>query len=184
MTDWDCSPELMGSLRSSITPIQTDTPLYQVLMEDFPKDCSDLPISGGWGYSQSDAIILVRSKFPSSAAARNFVSLEYHIVEKIVYEELIIFQEKGNGFSGIRFHLDWQALLGEERKFDRLDFRISCWSDQHWEWLKENWEQNGFGESIGFDREAHLARREASKIEYTRQFWFDITSVFQSVYRT
>jgi hypothetical protein len=144
MTDWDCSPELMDKFRSSITPIQTDTPLYQVLMEDFPNDCSNLPISGGWGYSQSDAIILIRSKFPSDVAARDFVSLEYHIVKKIVYQELIVFREEGNRFSGISVDPDRTALLREdERIFDRLDFRIACWRDWHWDWLKQDWEQNG-----------------------------------------
>jgi hypothetical protein len=177
MLDWDCSPELIDRLRTSITPIQTDTPLCKVLMEDFPKDCSNLPISGGWGYSKSAAIILIKSKFPSDVAARDFVSLEYHIVKKIVFEELIVFREKGNRFSGINIDPGSTALLREEKRiFDCLDFCISCWSDRHWEWLKEDWEQNG--QRAQFDGGAHLAKREAAKIVYTRQFWFDITSVF------
>jgi hypothetical protein len=132
MIDWDCSPELMDRLRSSITPIETDAPLSQVLMEDFPNDCSNLPISGGWGYSQSDAIIFVRSKFPSDVDARNFVLLEYHIANMIVYEELIVFREKHDRFSGIDLRPGIQALIPEgDRQFDRLDFRIGCWSNQH-----------------------------------------------------
>lgn len=177
--DWNCSPELIDSLRRSIVPIETDMPLRQVLMEDYPKDCADLPISGGWGYSQADAIILVRSKFPSAAAARNFVALEYHIAQKIIYEELIVFREEGNRFSGIDVEPSGSALVEEEdRVFDRLDVRIGCWSDRHWEWLKRDWEQNGPGEPDHSHRAAHLAKRHASRIDYARRFWFDITDVF------
>ena len=125
----------------------------------------------------------MRSKFPSEVAARNFVSLEYHIAKWTIYEELIVFREKGNRFSGIEMDLNDQTLREEdERVFDRLDFRVSCWSDRHWEWLKHDWEQTG--QRDGFDLEAHIAKREASKIVYARQFWFDITSVFGSAYQT
>ena len=177
--DWICSPELIASLSSSIRPVTIDAPLRQVLSEDFPKDCSGLPISGGWGYSQSDAIIFDRSKFASAIAARDFVSLEYHIVRKIVFEELIVFREKNNRFSGIDLEPDKKALIQEDdRMFDCLDFRISCWADQHWEWLRDDWERHG--QLSSFDSASHLAKREASKIVYARQFWFDITGVFGS----
>jgi len=46
--------------------------------------------------------------------------------------------------------------------------------------LKKEWEENDFGMRPGFDREAHLGKREAAQVKYQREFWFDITEVFES----
>jgi hypothetical protein len=52
-----------------------------------------LPILGGWGYTQTEAITFVRREFPRPSAP-DFVELEYHIAQKIIYEELIIFRAR------------------------------------------------------------------------------------------
>ena len=126
--DWDASFQRMENLRNSIRPIQSGIPLRQILAEDFPRDCAALPISGGWGYSQSEAILFVRQQFPRPASP-DFVSLEYHIAQKIIYEELIIFREVGSRFSGInltkksrRVKLFFQDLRTEtiSRHFPRI----------------------------------------------------------------
>jgi hypothetical protein len=138
MTEWNASTDLMAKVRALIQPIQTDEPLRQVLMHDFPRDCSNLPISGGWGYTQVDAIMFVRELFPVTAKP-NFVPLEYHIAQKNIYEELIIFQK---------------MIADGDRKYDVLELNIACWSDWHWEQLKQEWNENDLGTRPGFDREA------------------------------
>jgi hypothetical protein len=181
MPKWDTNPAIMANMRASIRPIQTDKPLREVLMEDFPRNCSNLPIAGGWGYAQADAILLVREGFSSAQAARDFVALEYHIAQKIIYEELIIFRPENFRFSGIDMKLVKQRLVSSDdgcRNYDALEFSVTCWSDWHWEQLKEEWEENGFGEHPDFSKEAHLAKRDASQMVYERTFWFDITEVF------
>src|SRR5882757_3684033 len=87
---WDATPETMAGLRASIVPIRADTPLRGVLAEDFPDDCLNLPISGGWGCSQADAIVFVRSKFTSGRPPADLVSMQHLIARKIVVEELVI----------------------------------------------------------------------------------------------
>jgi hypothetical protein len=175
---WDVSRERMDRLRQQINPIVVDRPLRQVLSEHFPRDCSNLPITGGWGYSQAEAIVFVRDLFPKGMP-RDAVGLEYHIAQKIAYEETIIFQPKEIRFSGIQMKLQQQHLIRDnQKKYDRLDFSISCWSDFHWEALKQEWEENDFGERAGFDVAAHVAKREAAMVCYERTFWFDITDVF------
>jgi hypothetical protein len=176
--EWDTSPERMTSLRQSIRPILTDIPLREILAEDFPQDCAGLPISGGWGYTQRDAIIFIRERFPRPSAP-DFVRLEYHIAQKIIYEELIIFRARDDLFSGIDMKWKSQQLIVDgERKHDCLDFTVSCWSDFHWDRLKKEWEDNDFGRRPGFDLRGHDAKRQAARIDYERRFWFDITDVF------
>jgi hypothetical protein len=180
--EWDTSPERIAALRQSIRPVLTDVPLRQALSEDFPQDCANLPIAGGWGYTQREAIIFIREQFPRPLAT-NFVGLEYHIAQKIIYEELIIFRAKDDRFSGIDVQRKSQELIMESDKlYDRLDLIVSCWSDAHWEGLKTEWEENDFGRRPGFDVEDHLTRRDAAQVRYERQFWFDITDVFERAY--
>jgi hypothetical protein len=176
--EWDARRELIANVLASIQPVRTDKALSIVLAEDFPRDCSNLPISGGWGYTRAEAISFVRNRFPVPEAA-DLVSLEHHIVQKIIYEELIIFRPKDYKFSGITTTYKRQRLLDDGRqRFDCLEFSVSCWSDWHWDQLKREWEANDFGDRPGFDVEAHAARREASRLQYEREFWFDISDVF------
>lgn len=152
--------------------------LGTALSKHFPQDCANLSISGGWGYTQTSAIVLLKtdSELPFMSS---FVPIEYHIADKIVYEELIIFRPKGYKFSGIRKSLKRQSLMTVgSRKFDKLQFAVTCWSDWHWEQLKDEWEANDFGNHPGFDRAVHEAKRRASQINYDREFWFDISEVF------
>jgi hypothetical protein len=51
-----------------------------------------------------------------------------------------------------------QLIEKNQKKYDRLDFSISCWSDLHWEALKQEWEEYDFGERAGFDVAAHGAK--------------------------
>jgi hypothetical protein len=176
--EWDARPELIAEVLASIQPVRTDVSLGKVLAEDFPRDCLNLPISGGWGYSQADAIAFVRHRFPIPAAP-DFVPLEYHIVQKVIYEELIIFRPKNYKFSGISKILQTQYVFDDDgKKYDYLKFLVSCWSDWHWDQLKREWEENDFGMRPGFDQAAHSAKREASRVQYEREFWFDISDVF------
>jgi hypothetical protein len=71
-----------------------------------------------------------------------------------------------------------RSAAGGERKYDVLDLSITCWSDLHWNQLKQEWEENDLGMRHGFDREAHAAKHDASQVKYERQLWFDITEVF------
>lgn len=181
MLGWNASADLMAEIKASIQPIQTHESLRQVLEHDFPRDCSALPISGGWGYTQADAIIFVRNQFKIPSAP-DFVALEYHIAQKIIYEELIIFRPKDYRFSGIALQRSTQRLVEDStRKYDVLDFTVTCWTDRHWNQLKLEWEDSGFGTRQDFDREAHTTKRNASQIKYDRHLWFDITDVFDQV---
>jgi hypothetical protein len=175
---WDASPELMSDIRNFITPVRAVETFREVLSHDFPRECSNLPISGGWGYMQNDAIKFVRDLFPASRPV-DFVSLEYLIAQKLIYEELIVFQPRGRKFSGIDIQRSAQALI-EDRgiTYDRLEFTVSCWSEWHWDQLKKEWEDNDFGKHPNFDQTLHAAKRDASQLKYDRELWFDITEVW------
>jgi len=176
---WSTEPEFMQQIVATIAPVRSDRPLREVLAVHFPQDCGRLPIEGGWGYSQENPIVFVRELFRSRKHP-NFVTLERTIAESIVYEELIIGRAPGTGFSGISVDRGIQALLIDgECRLDRITFEVTCWTDWHWRQLKQEWEQSACGTAPGFDRRAHVAKREAARIGYRRVLWFDVTSVME-----
>ena len=69
--------------------------------------------------------------------------------------------------------------MESNRIYDRLDLIVSCSSDAHWEDPQAKWAENDFGRRPDFDVEDHLTRRDAAQVRYERQFWFDITDVFE-----
>ena len=140
--DWnDVRPEITESLRRSIQTVRTEASLKEVLSEVFPRDCSDLPISGGWGYSQEDAVIFAPRE--SSRVPYDYAGLEYHIAQKIIYLELIVSRKDDDRFNGIDMKRNLQRLIQDDgRSYDCLDFIVSCWHDFHWNKLKKEWEEN------------------------------------------
>src|SRR5262249_12959833 len=117
---WNASCELVSRISASIRPIETGVSLHQALAEDFPRDCADLPISGGWGYTQATAILFVLNQFSSPGHARDFVSIEYHVAQKSIYEELIIFRPQNYRFSGITADRKLQNTIHSvERIYDK-----------------------------------------------------------------
>ena len=174
--NWSTDPDLMQRIVQSINPVDFDEPLGEVLGTHFPKDCKDLPIQGGWGYTQADPIVFLRDKFWGPP---DFVPLEYHIALKIIYEELIVCRPPNDRFSGISLEKIEQRLhVVDEQRFDQLVFSVSCWTDWHWDQLRSEWESNGNGKSPTFDLREHEQKREAAKITYVRELWFNITDVF------
>jgi hypothetical protein len=156
--EWDANPETIAKIRASIAPVRTDIALDKALAKDYPGDCLNLPISGGWGYTQADAIVFVRDRFPDPGLV-DYVPLEYRIAKKIIDEELVVTRPADSRFSGIDVQLITQSLSEVDgKKFDCLEFEIASWSERHWEQLKKTFEENDNGTRRGFDTDAYKQR--------------------------
>jgi hypothetical protein len=168
---WEVKPEIIEEMHKRIRPIKTDLVLRTVIIEDFK---IDLPISGGWGNSKEESI-----KFTKQDKPYNVVPLEYQIVDWLLFEELIIFREKSDQHSNIEKKLVRQILLEDGgRKIDYLEFAICCWHDYYWKKLKTEWEENESRFPIDpLSKKEHSAKREASKLRFTRSFYFDVTDI-------
>lgn len=163
----------------TVKPLRTRESPRQLFVQHF-KSIDELPIRGGWGYSQEDAVVIDRDD-PIVPRDQPFdgVGIEYVFVEKRLYEELIIFQPKGHKFSGIRWELADQRTVSEQgRKYDVLRFDVTALPDADWDALKAEWEGPDGFESPDFDHEAHQRKREAALVHYVAEYWFDITSFF------
>ena len=169
---WEVNPTFVSKMLERIEPIKTDAVLRDVLKEDYKVD---LPIEGGWGYSQSTSI-----KFLKQETRYDFVSLEYQIAQWLLFEELIIFRERDDLHSGIEKKLKQQKMFEENgRRYDVLEFEVTCWHDFYWEKLKTEWDEAKANSSIdpSFLKD-HEKKRNEAMLRFNRTYYFEITDVF------
>ena len=98
----------------------------------------DLPISGGWGYSIEDCVIINKTD-PTVDQSLPFdgTKVEQTFVEKRIYAELIVFRQRGDALSGINWKQTSQLMKEiDDRKFDVINLRVSAFTDRDWEFLK------------------------------------------------
>lgn len=163
-----------------LNPIVSRESPRQILAEDYANLGGEMPISGGWGYTQADACVIDKNDpIVDQSAPFDGVAIEYSFVQKRSWEEMIIFRDKGEKFAGI----DWKLLqqsthMDGGRVYDRLEFQITAFPQSKWEELKAEWEGPDGHQNPRFDHEAHEKKRAECRISLTREFWFDITSFF------
>lgn len=164
----------------SVARLVTRESPRQILRTDFPK-LPDLPIRGGWGYDEDSAVIIDKTD-PSVPEGIPFygVGFEYAFADRRLWEELIIFRPKGNGFAGIRKKLIEQRLRSGENggRYDVLKFQVTALPKDEWDTLKLVWEGPEGFQSPNFDHEAHMRRHEAATVTFVAQYWFEISSFY------
>ena len=133
----------------------------------------DLPISGGWGYSESDPLKIHKTDV---APVNDYHTVEQVFVEKRIFSECIIFRDRFNKFSGMQWNLQHQSLINAgDRKLDRLEFAVTMLGDADWEFLKKDWEANDAYSRDPAGKAEHLAEREKRTVTYDSVYFFDVT---------
>ena len=167
---------IMEDLLRAPSPLITRESPRQIIFEDFK---IDLPITGGWGYDFSSACVIDKND-PTVNANMPFngISIEYIFVEKRIYEEMIIFRQSHEKYSGIRWELEKQETLSQDgRQYDKLAFNIIGFSDAVWDELTTRFEE--IQRSGAVEKMTELdAYRESKAYRFKGEFYFDITSFY------
>lgn len=144
----------------------------EILKEDFPS--RQWPISGGWGYSKEDAVVIELDN------ERDGVAMEYTFLEYRSYEEGIIFLPHEERLEGFRFERGLQALHQDDdgRMYDRVTMTVFAFTEQDWEWLKNDWKQHDCYMDDKEGRRRHEALRKEKMMRYEIVGWFDISRFF------
>lgn len=150
----------------------------QIILEDFK---IDLPITGGWGYNFESACVIDKNDpIVNQTIPFNGVSIEYIFVEKRIYEEMIIFREANEKFSGIRWDLEKQELVFQnEKPYDKLTFKVVGFSDEVWDELTRRFEEIKRSGKLELMDELK-AYRESKAYRFTKEFYFDISSFYSA----
>ncbi len=149
------------------------------IMYDIYSYLGELPINGGWGYSQEDAVVIdMNDPIVDKNIPFNGIDLEYVFAKHRTYLELITARAEDDRFSNMQFETIRQEMLhGENGKiYDKLILRVSALRQQDYKELKEVWESNI--ENDAFDQDAHWERDEKLRIHIEREFWFEISSFY------
>lgn len=148
----------------------------QIIFEDFK---IDLPIKGGWGYDFESACVIDKNDSTvSKVIPFDGVGIEYVFVEKRIYEEMIIFRETHEKYSGIRWQLEKQVLLFQRDKpYDKLIFSVVGFNDEVWGELTSRFEELKNNGKLDLLPELD-AYRESKAYRFTREYYFDISSFY------
>ena len=148
----------------------------QIIREDFK---IDLPITGGWGYDFESACVIDKNDSTvNKVIPFDGVGIEYVFVEKRIYEEMIIFRESHEKFSGIRWDLAKQELFFEDEKpYDKLVFNIVGFTDKVWDEIATRFEKLKNNGRLDLLPELD-AYRESQSYKFVREYYFDITSFY------
>ena len=152
----------------------------EILRQHFPRTATQCCFKGGWGYDAGDAVGVLEFD-PEINHDEKFdgVSLEYAFIDKRIREELIFSRPEGERFAG----LDHQVLGQELHELDGvphdfIEVEVTAYPEKEWNELKADWEANDGYKDDPEGRKANLKRKEACKITYRTEFWFNIENFF------
>ena len=158
-----------------------DYPLpREILREHFPRTANQCNFSGGWGYDADHATI-VKEFDPEINPDEKFdgVSLEYAFIDKRIREELIFSRPEGERFEEFDSCTIEQRLMDIEGvPHDYILVEVTAYPEQEWNELKADWESHDCYKDDPEGREANLARKEACKITYQAEYYFNISDFF------
>ena len=158
-----------------------DYPLpREILREHFPRTADQCNFSGGWGYDADHATI-VKEFDPEINPDEKFdgVSLEYAFIDKRIREELIFSRPEGERFEEFDSCTIEQRLMDINGvPHDYILVEVTAYPEKEWNELKADWESHDYYKDDPEGREANLARKEASKITYQAEYYFNISDFF------
>ena len=152
----------------------------EILRKHFPRTANQCCFKGGWGYDPDHATIILEFD-PEINPDKKFdgVSLEYGFIDKRIREELIFARPEGKRFAGIGYKVIQQQLLQLNGvPHDRITVQVIAYPEKEWDELKADWDaHNGYKDDPA-GRKANLQRKEAVKLTYRTEFWFNIKNFF------
>ena len=160
-------------------PVDYPTP-REILRKHFPRTADQCCFKGGWGYDAGDAVEVFESD-PEINPDEKFdgVSLEYAFIDKRIREELIFSRPEGERFEQIS-----HQVLGQELHelsgvpHDFIEVEVTAYPEKEWNERKADWEAHDGYKNDPKGRKENLKRKEACKITYRTEFWFNIKKFF------
>ena len=152
----------------------------EILRQHFPRTANQCCFKGGWGYDSGDAVEVFEFD-PEINPDEKFdgVSLEYAFIDKRIREELIFSRPEGERFEQISHQVQGQELHELDGvPHDFIEVEVTAYPEKEWNELKADWEAHDGYENDPEGREANLKRKEAVKITYRTEFWFNIKDFF------
>ena len=119
-----------------------------------------LEISGGWGYSENDAVEIFGDAIPASQVEYMFATARSNI-------EMNLSQPQSSRYGGINVKEIKREIIGY---FEKVTFEITGINEEIYaEFIKEYKENHGKSD---FDLAGHFKKRTENTISRTEDIWF------------
>ena len=130
----------------------------------------DLDISGGWGYSQEDALIIHdRATYPLTQLQHTLASMHAHLQMQMTLP-------KETRFGAINLNeIKREQIKSDIRIYDIITFQITGILESTYASLIEEYKQNQ--ENKDFDVAGHFQKRKEATLVREETIWFDVTEV-------
>ena len=155
-------------------------PPREILRKHFPRTADQCCFKGGWGYDAEHATVVLESD-PEINPDEKFdgVSLEYAFIDKRIREELFFALPEGQRYCGLEFDTLEQSLVRVKGvPHDRILVKVTAYPEIAWNELKADWEAHNGYKDDPKGREENLRRKNAVKVTYETEFWFNIADFF------
>jgi len=124
-----------------------------------------LDISGGWGYSHKDAVIVNSLEMPIDQFLNMFATIRANIEMNLTLEE-------DERYGGINIHfVDGEQFTIEGKTFDHIRFEVTAMREKEYAKLIQEYKDN-YGKNSDFDMDAHFQKRKELTIKLESDFWF------------
>lgn len=148
-------------------PFEIDCPPREIFRQDFKLE---LPISGAWGYTEGDAVV-----FSEDVSKSEYFSTFPIVVEKRIYEELIVFRSGWERFSLINWEMVSQQLMETNNgPHDHLIYSITALKDAAADFLQREFEVAGGFSDDPEGKSAHEDKRHSLTVTYEGHYWFKL----------
>jgi len=136
-----------------------------------------LPISGGWGHTIEECVIINKDDPSVHQDTFNGLAIEYAFVEQRMYAELISGRPMEERFRDIKWTQKEQNLLNDNgRMYDHLHYSVHCLMVKDWHYLNKIFLENNEFSDNPKGLKKYLTEREELTYCFDTHYWFDITS--------
>ena len=141
--------------------ISNAEPIREVIKEAFD---TDIEISGGWGYSISDAVIL-----PDNL--NSVKQLQHTIATMRAHLEMNLTQPPENSYGGINLNeISRENIRDNGINYSKVSYRASAMKESDYEKFIDEYKEGSMRDD--FDLESHFDARKKATIHREINVWF------------
>lgn len=137
-------------------------------MSDIIKEVFDvkLDVTGGWGYSHKNAVVVKSLDIPIDQFLNLFATLRANLEMNLTLEE----EER---YSGINVHfLDGEQFSVDGKTYDHIRFEITAMREKDYAKVIQEYKDN-YGKNEDFDMDEHFKKRKELSVKVVSDFWFE-----------
>jgi hypothetical protein len=153
---------------SQFKQITSEEPIKKIIKAAFD---TDLPIEGGWGYTQGLATIITAN--PNTIPLSQF---EHMIASMRAYMEMNMTLPKKERYGSINLNETTRnTVKKKEQLFHKVTYEISAMKEDAYTTFIEEYKES-YGKEE-FDMEKHFQRRKEATLTRIETHWFEVSQV-------